>query len=123
LAPSGLPIDSQLHALQEAMAPTGATVVLQAPPGAGKTSRVPLALLESLGDQGKILMLEPRRIATRNAALRLAQQLQEPVGQGRIGYRVRLERRISARTRLEVLTGGSGGGGIPLPAAKRRRTA
>jgi len=80
--------------------------VLQAPPGAGKTSRVPLALLESLGDHGKILMLEPRRIATRNAALRLAQQLQEPVGQGRIGYRVRLERRISARTRLEVLTGG-----------------
>jgi len=106
VAAAGLPIDSHLSHLVQEMATAGATVVLQAPPGAGKTSRVPLALLESLGDQGKILLLEPRRIATRNAALRLSQQLQEEVGRGRIGYRVRLERRVSATTRLEVLTGG-----------------
>lgn len=87
-----------------ALAP-GATVLLQAPPGAGKTTRVPLALLESLFPGERILMLEPRRLAARSAAERLAQGLGETVGE-RVGYSVRLEARTSARTRLEVLTGG-----------------
>jgi ATP-dependent helicase HrpB len=80
-------------------------VLLQAPPGAGKTSRVPLALLESLATGDRILMLEPRRLAARAAALRLAEGLGESVG-GRVGYSVRLESRSSAATRLEVLTSG-----------------
>lgn len=100
-----LPIDRHLGAIAEAMAPPGALLVLQAPPGAGKTTRVPLTLLQRLGDEGRILMLEPRRLAARNAALRLASDLGEGVGE-RIGYRVRLESRVSQRTRLEVLTAG-----------------
>jgi ATP-dependent helicase HrpB len=99
-----LPIDDQLEAIRAALAP-GATVVLQAPPGAGKTTRVPLALLEAFGAEGRILLIEPRRLATRAAAERLAAGLLEPVGE-RVGYSVRLERRCSARTRLEALTGG-----------------
>ena len=99
-----LPIDDQLEAIRGALAP-GATVVLQAPPGAGKTTRVPLELLKSFGDQGRILLIEPRRLATRAAAERLAAGLGEAVGE-QVGYSVRLERRSSSRTRLEVLTGG-----------------
>ena len=99
-----LPIDDQLEAIREALGP-GATVVLQAPPGAGKTTRVPLELLEAFGDQGRILLIEPRRLATRAAAERLAAGLGEAVGE-RVGYSVRLERRSSSRTRLEALTGG-----------------
>jgi len=99
-----LPIDDQLEAIRAALAP-GATVVLQAPPGAGKTTRVPLELLEAFGEEGRILLIEPRRLATRAAAERLAAGLGEAVGE-RVGYRVRLERRISGRTRLEALTGG-----------------
>jgi len=99
-----LPIDDQLEAIRGALAP-GATVVLQAPPGAGKTTRVPLELLEAFGQEGRILLIEPRRLATRAAAERLAAGLGEAVGE-RVGYSVRLERRTSPRTRLEVLTGG-----------------
>ena len=99
-----LPIDDQLEAIRGALAP-GATVVLQAPPGAGKTTRVPLELLKAFGDQGRILLIEPRRLATRAAAERLAAGLGEAVGE-QVGYSVRLERRSSSRTRLEVLTGG-----------------
>lgn len=99
-----LPIDDQLEAIRGALAP-GATVVLQAPPGAGKTTRVPLELLKAFGDQGSILLIEPRRLATRAAAERLAAGLGEAVGE-QVGYSVRLERRSSSRTRLEVLTGG-----------------
>jgi ATP-dependent helicase HrpB len=99
-----LPIDDQLEAIRVALAP-GATVVLQAPPGAGKTTRVPLELLKAFGDQGLILLIEPRRLATRAAAERLAAGLGEAVGE-QVGYSVRLERRSSSRTRLEVLTGG-----------------
>lgn len=99
-----LPIDAHLEAIAAALAP-GATVLLQAPPGAGKTSRVPLTLLESCADAGTILMLEPRRLAARGAAQRLAHGLAEPVGQ-RVGYSVRLESRTSAATRVEVVTGG-----------------
>jgi ATP-dependent helicase HrpB len=102
-----LPIDSLLAAIGDALAPPGATLVLHAPPGAGKTSRVPLWLLESLepGGKGQIWMLEPRRIAAKSAAMRLAAELNEPVGQ-RVGYSVRLESRGSSATRIEVLTTG-----------------
>ncbi len=81
-------------------------LVLEAPPGAGKTTQVPLALLDAdwLGAQ-KILMLEPRRVAARAAAGFMAQQLGETVG-GTVGYRIRFENRVSARTRIEVVTEG-----------------
>ena len=80
--------------------------VLQAPPGAGKTTVVPLALLEEdwLGGR-KILVLEPRRVATRAAAIRMAQLLGEPVGQT-VGYRIRLDTCVSEHTRIEVITEG-----------------
>lgn len=87
------------------MAPEGATLLLQAPPGAGKTTRVPLALLEALPAQAHLWLIQPRRLAARAAALRLAQGLGEPVG-GRVGYSVRLETRRSAETRLLVVTPG-----------------
>lgn len=100
-----LPIDPKLPAILAALTP-GSTLLLQAPPGAGKTTRVPLAMLRALSPgQGTILMLEPRRLAARAAAARLAASLGEAVGQ-QVGYRVRLEQRISAATRLEVLTDG-----------------
>jgi len=99
-----LPIDDQLEAIRVALSP-GATVVLQAPPGAGKTTRVPLNLLAAFGAEERILLIEPRRLATRAAAERLAAGLGEAVGE-QVGYSVRLERRNSPRTRLEVLTGG-----------------
>jgi ATP-dependent helicase HrpB len=83
----------------------GATLLLQAEPGAGKTTRVPLALLDHLEGQGTVLLVEPRRLAARSAAQRLASQLGESVGQ-RVGYSVRLESRTSAATRLEVVTAG-----------------
>ena len=80
--------------------------ILQAPPGAGKTTLVPLALADEpwLANK-KILMLEPRRIAARSAAHRMADLLQEPVGQT-VGYRMRLDTRISSRTKIEVITEG-----------------
>lgn len=100
-----LPVNLILPELKRALAANPAAV-LQAPPGAGKTTVVPLALLDSdwLGGQ-KIIMLEPRRLAARAAAERLAQLLGEPVGQT-VGYRIRLESRVSAATRIEVVTEG-----------------
>jgi ATP-dependent helicase HrpB len=85
---------------------TSSTVILQAPPGAGKSTVLPLHLLKAawLGTQ-KILMLEPRRLAARGVAARLASQLGENVGET-IGYRVRFENQVSAATQLEVLTEG-----------------
>ena len=101
-----LPIDPLLGEIVQALNPPGSTLVLQAPPGAGKTTRVPLALLEHTpADAGAIWILEPRRITARTAAERLAAELGEPVGQ-RVGYSVRLESRTSAATRVEVLTAG-----------------
>ena len=80
-------------------------VVLEAPPGAGKTTRVPLALLTADWCTGKVLMLEPRRIAARAAAGYMAARLGEAVGET-VGYRIRFERKISARTRVEIVTEG-----------------
>lgn len=102
--PDALPIERHLPAITAALGP-GAIVLLQAPPGAGKTTRVPLALLPSLREVGRILVLEPRRLAARAAAERLAAGLGEPVGQ-QVGYSVRLESRCSAATVVEVVTGG-----------------
>jgi ATP-dependent helicase HrpB len=81
-------------------------LVLEAPPGAGKTTQVPLALLdEDWLDERKIIMLEPRRVAARAAAGFMAQQLGEAAGET-VGYRIRFENKISARTRVEVVTEG-----------------
>ena len=81
-------------------------LVLEAPPGAGKTTQVPLALLDAgwLGTR-RIVMLEPRRVAARTAATFMARQLGDEVG-GTVGYRIRFESRTSARTRIEVVTEG-----------------
>lgn len=100
-----LPIDLVLPDLREALAKRH-EVILEAPPGAGKTTRVPLALLNEpwLGDQ-KILMLEPRRLAARAAAERLASELGEKVGET-VGYRIRLESKVGPRTQIEVVTEG-----------------
>ena len=100
-----LPIDAALPALRAALR-AHASAVLQAPPGAGKTTHVPLALLaEPWLDGARIVMLEPRRLAARAAARRMAQLLGEPVGES-VGYRVRMDTRVSARTRVEVVTEG-----------------
>ncbi|MFX0544086.1 ATP-dependent helicase HrpB [Roseovarius sp. S1116L3] len=99
-----LPIDEALPRLLEAMR-EGGRAVLQAAPGAGKTTRVPLALMEAGLTPGRIVMLEPRRLAARAAAERMAQTLGEDVG-STVGYRVRGEARVSASTRIEVVTTG-----------------
>ena len=99
------PIDHILPELKKAVF-GGPAVVLQAPPGSGKTTRVPLALLKAMSPaQGRIIMLEPRRIAAVAAARWMARLLGEPVGKT-IGYTIRFDRRISKETRLEVVTEG-----------------
>ena len=100
-----LPIDTVLPALREALAGRN-EAVLEAPPGAGKTTRVPLALLREPWLAGQtIVMLEPRRLAARAAAERLASELGEKVGET-VGYRIRLESKVGPRTRIEVVTEG-----------------
>lgn len=100
-----LPIDDALPALRDALG-SRRVAVLEAPPGAGKTTRVPLALIDESWMSGqKLVMLEPRRLAARAAAQYMARQLGEQVG-GTVGYRVRGETRISSRTRIEVVTEG-----------------
>ncbi len=100
-----LPVSAVLPDLVAALAGQPCAV-LEAPPGAGKTTLVPLALLDAPWLAGKsILMLEPRRLATRAAAQRMASLRNEEVG-GTVGYRVRLESQVSARTRIEVITEG-----------------
>uniref|UniRef100_A4WX81 ATP-dependent helicase HrpB n=1 Tax=Cereibacter sphaeroides (strain ATCC 17025 / ATH 2.4.3) TaxID=349102 RepID=A4WX81_CERS5 len=99
-----LPIDSALPALVEALS-NRRMVVLQAPPGAGKTTRVPLAILDAGLTGERIVMLEPRRLAARAAAERMAATLGEPVGQT-VGYRIRGEARVSPASRIEVVTEG-----------------
>jgi ATP-dependent helicase HrpB len=101
-----LPVTEAMSALFAATA-AGRNVVLVAPPGAGKTTLVPLALLDApwRGD-GRILMLEPRRLATRAAAARMASLLGEATG-GTVGFRTRLDAAVSPATRIEVVTEGS----------------
>lgn len=81
------------------------SLVITAPPGAGKSTLLPLTILEGLGNEGKILMLEPRRLAARQIAERMAEMIGEPVGKT-VGYRVRFEHCVSNDTRIEVLTEG-----------------
>src|SRR5271154_3893930 len=100
-----LPIEDALPALKAALAARSAAVLV-APPGAGKTTVTPLALLdEPWAAGGKLIVLEPRRIAARAAAERMAVTLGEKVGET-VGYRVRLASRVSARTRIEGVTEG-----------------
>src|SRR6186713_3138886 len=100
-----LPVDEALPRLKAVLAERSAAVLV-APPGAGKTTRVPLALLDApwLG-RGKIVMQEPRRLAARAAARRMAATLGETVG-ATVGYRVRLDSKVGPRTRIEVVTDG-----------------
>src|SRR5271157_4441054 len=96
-----LPIDAALPQLTAALRARNAAVVV-APPGAGKTTRVPLVLAgEPWMRERKILVLEPRRLAARAAAERMAKTLGEKVGDT-VGYRVRFGTRVSKRTRIEV---------------------
>ncbi len=99
------PITPLLPAVGDSLA-THPRLVLEAPPGAGKTTQVPLALLDAPWLEGRrIVMLEPRRVAARSAAMFMARQLGEEVG-GTVGYRIRFEKRVSERTRIEVVTEG-----------------
>jgi ATP-dependent helicase HrpB len=100
-----LPIEEALPALKAALAEQ-TVAVLVAPPGAGKTTVVPLALRDQpWAANRKLIVLEPRRLAARAAAARMAQTLGEAVGE-RVGFRVRMQSRVSARTRIEVVTEG-----------------
>jgi ATP-dependent helicase HrpB len=103
--PAPLPIDAALPQLRQTLA-AHRNVVLQAPPGAGKSTGVPLALLdEAWRGDARIVMLEPRRLAARAVATRMAQVLGEAVGRT-VGYRTRLETKVSKDTRIEVVTEG-----------------
>ncbi|HUA54364.1 MAG TPA: ATP-dependent helicase HrpB [Candidatus Sulfotelmatobacter sp.] len=105
MAPTDLPIEPVIPALRQILE-TSVNVVLQAPPGAGKTTRVPLALLDATWLAGRrLIVLEPRRLAARAAARRMADLLGESVGET-VGYRMRLDTKVSARTRIEVVTDG-----------------
>ena len=100
-----LPIDTVLNELALALR-QGSAAVLLAPPGTGKTTRVPLALIEESWLRGrKIVMLEPRRLAARAAARYMAELLGEPVG-ATVGYRVRMDTQVGPATRIEVVTEG-----------------
>ena len=107
---NSLPIDSILPELNQALSQNN-NVILSAEPGAGKTTRVPLALIDADwlrnkdGSHKKIIMLEPRRLAARNAALFMAKSLGEPVGQT-VGYKMRQDSKTSRNTRIEVITEG-----------------
>lgn len=99
------PIDPLLPAIRDALA-AQPRLVLEAPPGAGKTTQVPLALRDAPWLEGRrIVMLEPRRVAARAAAGFMARSLGEEVG-ATVGYRIRFENRVSAATRIEVVTEG-----------------
>src|SRR5690606_15954400 len=104
--PADLPIHAALPALRAALARDGSAAVLHAPPGAGKSTVVPLVLLDEPWARGRrIVMLEPRRLAARAVAARMAATLGERVGE-RVGYRMRLDTRVSKRTQIEVVTEG-----------------
>ncbi len=100
-----LPIDAVLPRIAVSLA-TIPNLVIVAPPGAGKTTRVPIALLnEPWAQNGKLILLEPRRLAARAAAGRMAATLGETIGET-VGLRMRLETKVSAKTRIEVVTEG-----------------
>jgi ATP-dependent helicase HrpB len=99
-----LPIDAALPELTAALRARNAAVLV-APPGAGKTTRVPLVLLQEAWAKGRILLLEPRRLAARAAAARMAATLGEQVGDT-VGLRVRFGSKVSRKTRIEVVTEG-----------------
>lgn len=100
-----LPIDEILPSIRHTL-DTVPNMVLTAPPGAGKTTRVPLALLGAPWLPGrKLLLLEPRRLATRAAAGRMAEELHEQIGET-VGYRMRLDTKVGPKTRIEVVTEG-----------------
>lgn len=108
-AAQGLPIAEVIGDVVRSLDASNCAV-LQAPPGAGKTTTVPLALLAHgpeylAGPNGRILVVEPRRVAAKAAARRMASLIGERVG-GTVGFRVRLERRVGAATRVEVVTEG-----------------
>jgi ATP-dependent helicase HrpB len=105
MKPFGLPIDAVLDDLRRALS-QNANVVLEALPGAGKTTGIPLALLNEPWLAGqKIILLAPRRLAARAAAMRMSQLLNEEVGR-MVGYRVRMDSRVGPKTRIEVVTEG-----------------
>ena len=98
-----LPVEQSIGDIKKALE-TNRCAVLQAPPGAGKTTRVPLALLDEPFLKGKnILVLEPRRLAVRSCAAHMADLLKEPLGRT-IGYRIRMDKKIGPHTRIEVIT-------------------
>jgi len=100
-----LPIEDVLPTVLDVLT-HGTNALLTAPPGAGKTTRVPLALLDAAWLDGrKILLLEPRRLAARAAAYRMASTLDEPIG-ATVGYRMRLDTKVGSKTRIEVITEG-----------------
>lgn len=102
---TSLPIDNILPSLLETVR-THQNIILHAPPGAGKTTRVPLALLDIIPPEaGRIIMLEPRRIATLSAARWMARSLDEEVGQT-VGYAIRFDSCMSKTTRIEIVTEG-----------------
>ncbi len=103
--PDRLPIDDALGRLTDALRANNAAVLV-APPGAGKTTRVPLVLLDEVWAAGKkVLVLEPRRLAARAAAARMASTIGEQVGDT-VGLRVRFGSKVSKSTRIEVITEG-----------------
>src|SRR6478752_10382508 len=100
-----LPIDDVLNDVVAALKSSNA-VVLRAPPGAGKTTRVPPAILDAkLAETGKILVLQPRRVAARASAARIAAERGAKLGD-EIGYQVRFESRVSGKTQIAVITEG-----------------
>lgn len=101
---SHLPASHIAQAVNQSLADHN-SLVITAPPGAGKSTLLPLTILKGLGSTGKILILEPRRIAARQIAERMAEMLEEPIGKT-VGYRIRFESKVSADTRIEVLTEG-----------------
>lgn len=102
---SRMPIDEVIPKLKESLYTNG-TAILTAEPGAGKTTRIPLALLDEPWMKGKgMILLEPRRLAARSAAQYMAKQLGEAVGET-VGYRIRMESKVSSKTRITVVTEG-----------------